>query len=123
MKVLVLTACLAVTAAVAADLKDPAAVAQDWAQVVTQARGPFLPTTLAAQSKVPALKGPEAARSFKDPVLPAAPESPRLHPGPLYDAPSRPRVRRAPPEIPDSAIPWLYRDQTYWVVPLGGPAN
>lgn len=113
--------CLAASTALAAALKDPAVVAREWKMEVERSRPPAVQPTLAGQSD--ALTTTPLGRIFS--LDSGKPTSPPLPPassiGPLYDAPNRPSPRRLPPEVPDNALPWLYRGQEYWLVPLGGP--
>jgi hypothetical protein len=127
MRPLAVYACLVATTVLAADLKDPATVAREWNDTIQQPLPSPVSPTLSGQVAALAPPAPQAPLTFDVEQRPAPPsrrsDIPRLHPGPRYDLPSRPPIRRQPPEIPESAIPWLYRDQTYWLVPLGGPAD
>ena len=117
MKTLPLFACLAVTAAAsAADLKDPAVMANEWNKAIEQAREPA--------AAFPNLKEQSAAlvttplqRIFEAPP-PAPAFSPDRH-SPSLDAPHERNSRFQPDKMPRGAKPWHYGDQTFWIVPLG----
>ena len=109
MKALLLPACFAAVAAVAGELKDPAEVARLWDHTVDQSRQPVAPMrqTLSAQSE---LASPaEAPRLLGKPTVEASALPTPYRPGPLYDAPSHPRLRPPPPVVPESVRPRLDR--------------
>lgn len=120
MKRLLVFVALTATVAAAPGLRSPAEVAAEW-KLFANDRPPSLVPPRLADAVRSAAPAPLAmlARDATAPVPPTSRQYGRW-PGALYDAPSRHRVRRLPPEIPEDAIPWLYRDQTYWLVPLGG---
>jgi hypothetical protein len=120
MKHLILPVCFAATAAVAAELKDPAAVARDWQLAAEQARQPLTTTgTLAAQGGAPTttplegIFGPDIL-----PPLPAPPSRPKHLDAPGYKIPDP-----LPNNRPRGAVPWEYNGEVYWLVPLGTAAG
>ena len=118
MKSLPLLTCFAVIAtASAADLKDPAIVASDWNKTIAQARTPAASTENLAQQSA-ALTPSNLDRTFQ--TSPIAPGNPGPAPYHFYDAPRAKNSDGRPEAMPRGAKPWHYRDQTYWLVPLGG---
>ncbi len=109
MKALLLPACFAAVAAVAGELKDPAEVARHWDQTVDQSRRPVAPMrqTLSAQSEL--APPTEEPRLLSKPTLEVSALPTPNRPGPLYDAPSHPRLRPPPTVVPENAIPRLDR--------------
>ncbi|AOS46025.1 hypothetical protein Verru16b_03119 [Lacunisphaera limnophila] len=120
MKSLIIVPCLAASAAVAAELKDPTAVAQEWQQAAEQARQPLGPSrTLAALSDD--LTTTPLERIFSPDNLPPLPP-PAVRP-PLLDAPSTKIPDHLPNLRPRGAVPYEYNGEVYWLVPLSTPAR
>jgi hypothetical protein len=113
MKRLLLPVCCAVVAASAAELKHPSEVAREWDRTVEEAKQTVVTSTLSDQtSNTPKLtEAPPAFFGF-------GPSSvrPPTQPGPRYDAPGR--QRKLTQDRPPGAMPWEYRGETYWLVPL-----
>ena len=97
---------VAAAAVAAADLKNPATVAESWADTIDQARASIsVPTGLVAQTRAKAVAPDPPADLTEPPVT-------------LYDAPRHPAPRVLPDNLPPGAKPWPYGDQIYWIVPL-----
>ncbi len=123
MKPLSLLACLAVAAtASAADLKDPAVVADDWSKTIEQARTPMLS---------PGPLGPNVSDAGAT-ILPrgATPPPPRRQlNGDVVEVPANMTddsrmVKVVPGESPPpGAKPWVYRGEKFWIVPIAAPVE
>lgn len=116
MKSLLLPVCFAATAAVAAELKDHAAVARDWQENAAQPSQPLtedlsLRGTIASTQS--ALSVSELLQRFQPKPGRELPfQRPRL------DAPSQPE---RPDNLPPGAKPYQFEGRTYWLIPLAAP--
>lgn len=115
MKRLLIPACFAAVAASAVELRNPAEVSREWNRTVEEAQQSVVSSTLAGQTSFTP-KFSESPPVFFGPDHPAA--RPPIQPGPRYDAPGYQRHRKLPHDRPAGAMPWEYKGQTYWLVPL-----
>ncbi|MDQ5979229.1 MAG: hypothetical protein QG602_2203 [Verrucomicrobiota bacterium] len=111
--------CCVAVAASAAGLKHPEQFAREWDRTVEEAKQTVVASTLSGQT-THRPKFTEVQPVFFGPGQQSI--SPPAQPGPRYDAPGLRRHRQLPHDRPAGAMPWEYKSETNWLVPLA-PGN